>query len=65
MIKRYSNFSLKNLNTFGVDVKALNYVRLNSLEDLNKYIQEGIPENHLIIGEGSNLLFLDDYCYSS
>lgn len=61
MIKHYTNYPIKQLNTFGIDVKANNYLKLDSLEDIEEYIQKGMPENHLIIGEGSNLLFRDDY----
>ncbi len=61
MIKHYTNYSIKQLNTFGIDVKADNYLKFESLEAIEDYILKGVPANHLIIGEGSNLLFRGDY----
>ncbi len=61
MISRHNNFSLKEFNTFGIEANARNYIYLDSLTDLESYIHEGIPDDHLIIGEGSNLLFRNDY----
>lgn len=61
MIKHYTNYSIKALNTFGIDVNTDNYVKFDSLKDIEKYTQKGVPENYLIIGEGSNLLFRNDY----
>ncbi|MFW5644501.1 MAG: UDP-N-acetylmuramate dehydrogenase [Bacteroidota bacterium] len=61
MTKHYRHYSIKELNSFGIDVRARNYLSFNSFKDLQEYVQKGIPEDHLIIGEGSNLLFRTDY----
>jgi UDP-N-acetylmuramate dehydrogenase len=61
MINRHKNFSLKKLNTFGIDAIALEYINLESEADLSEYLGEGVPEERLILGEGSNLLFRNDY----
>ena len=48
-------------NTFGVDVKAAQFVEFDSEDDLVKYISSGIHTPVLTIGAGSNLLFLNDF----
>ncbi len=53
------NVSLKELNTFGIDVKANLYCEINSLNDLEKLAET--PEykkyDKLVLGGGSNVLF--------
>ncbi len=57
-----TNFSLLHHNTFGIDVKASRFVEYSSVEELNGLILNGqITEPYLHIGEGSNLLFTEDY----
>lgn len=54
-----SNFSLKNYNTFGIDVAAQAYVEVNSVYEL----QEVLLENRMpvmILGGGSNMLLTKD-----
>ncbi|WP_185873505.1 UDP-N-acetylmuramate dehydrogenase [Blattabacterium cuenoti] len=55
------NFSLKKFNTFGINVYARYFVIIkqihNLIEIFNKYIN--IPK--LILGNGSNILFLKNY----
>jgi UDP-N-acetylmuramate dehydrogenase len=57
------NFSLKNYNTFRVDVYAEYFVEINNNEELKEILSDkkfsGKPK--LIIGEGSNILFTKDY----
>lgn len=57
------DFPLRKLNTFGIDVKAKYYVKLsdtNKIIDLFREIQsDGIE--FLILGEGSNILFTEDF----
>jgi len=57
------NKSLKNLNQYGVDVKAKYFVTLNNLEDLKELKESNLlkEEKVLILGEGNNILFRDDY----
>lgn len=57
------NISLKNYNTFGLDVSAKNFCTLKNEEDfitLSKTI-EYHSQSHLILGGGSNILFTEDY----
>ena len=53
------NSSLKNYNTFGVHVACSTLVNLNSTEEAQAFVNIGLDKNkaHLVIGEGSNLLF--------
>jgi UDP-N-acetylmuramate dehydrogenase len=57
------NISLKNYNTFGIDIKAKYFVEIYSEDDLiNIYTSELFSElQKLIIGNGSNILFTKDF----
>ncbi|MGS0749021.1 UDP-N-acetylmuramate dehydrogenase [Halpernia sp. GG3] len=59
------NFSLKNNNTFGVNVSAKYFAEVNSVEDLIEILKnyEATTDNRqpLILGGGSNLLFTKDF----
>ncbi len=63
MIK-HTDFSLKNFNTFGVDAKTSLFIEFNSEAELEKILNEEIDVNNkrfLILGEGSNVLFSEDF----
>lgn len=57
------NHSLKSFNTFGIEATARKVILAESAEDLSQAWQEsqsaGIP--FLLLGEGSNVLFLENY----
>jgi len=57
------NYSLKYLNTFGVDVIAKYFLEIHSEKELDEFIQSDLRKNEqlLIIGGGSNILFTRDY----
>ncbi len=56
------NVSLKNLNTFGIAVKAKQFVEINHEQDLIQlYEDNGFKGRFLILGGGSNMLFLNDF----
>lgn len=57
------NKSLKKLNQYGVDVKAKYFVKLSNLNDLEELKKSDLlkEKNILILGEGNNILFRDDY----
>jgi UDP-N-acetylmuramate dehydrogenase len=59
----YQNYSLLNYNTFGLDVKARHFFEFDSEKELIEMLQHHhIKENPLlVIGQGSNLLFLHDF----
>lgn len=52
------DFSLKNYNSFGIDVMAQAFVSIDSLEKLENLIQlKSFSFPHFILGGGSNILF--------
>ena len=54
---------IKKLNTFGVDAKARNFAEIRSVEDLKQvreYLQQQ-PQDFMVIGGGSTVLFREDY----
>ena len=57
------NHSLKNLNSFGVDVKAKLFAEVFSEEELIKLLSDETfkRENKFILGGGSNILFTKDF----
>lgn len=57
------NYSLKKLNTFGLDVNAHEYTEINSTEEAIRLIKSGKLANKklLLLGGGSNLLFTSDF----
>ncbi|MCX6231405.1 MAG: UDP-N-acetylmuramate dehydrogenase [Bacteroidetes bacterium] len=57
------NFSLKKLNTFGIDVKAKYFAELNSLEEIKEIMQSSYVKEYpfLLLGGGSNILFTKDF----
>lgn len=59
-MKIYSNYSLKDFNTFGIDVKTRQFIEYDSAEDVIQ-IQKKLQTPYIIIGRGSNLLFKKDY----
>ncbi|MDD4198153.1 MAG: UDP-N-acetylmuramate dehydrogenase [Paludibacter sp.] len=59
----YQNHSLLNYNTFGLDVKTKYFFEFYSEEDLKEVLQHNYVRDNplLVIGQGSNLLFLNDF----
>ena len=62
-MKVVKNISLKNLNTFGVDVKSKYFVEVYSEEELKQVLNSEDYSNQqkLILGGGSNILFTKDF----
>ena len=62
-MKVVKNISLKNLNTFGVDVKSKYFVEIHSEEELKQILnsEEYSNQQKLILGGGSNILFTKDF----
>lgn len=54
------NTSLKDLNTFGIDVKAKKLIRLSTVEDLKTVLQQAYSSDIFILGGGSNMLLTAD-----
>jgi len=64
MIRFLENYSLKSHNTFGIDVKAKYFFEFTEAEDLDIFLDSNKSwqeEKVLILGEGSNILFLNDF----
>ena len=57
------NYSLKKLNTFGLDVKAAYFIDVKSLEYLEEQFEliRKKQFKYLVLGSGSNILFTKDY----
>ena len=57
------NFSLRELNTFGFDIRAKYFQELKSMDDIHELIEN--PEfrqtHHLILSGGSNILFSSEF----
>ncbi|MGA9212254.1 UDP-N-acetylmuramate dehydrogenase [Kaistella sp.] len=62
-MKIQQNFSLKNLNTFGVDVSAKYFAVVSSIDELLETLNYSITQNtsRLFLGGGSNILFTKDF----
>ncbi len=57
-----NHISLKDHNTFGIDVKADAFVRIQTANDLQNAVSEGIfTKKYLVLGGGSNILFTGDF----
>ena len=64
MIRFLENYSLQPHNTFGVEAKAKYFFEFTELEDLNVFLQSNQTlqdEKILMLGDGSNILFLKDF----
>lgn len=63
MIEIERNVYLKEHNSFGLDVFAANYVCIRNQHDLNELLESDVfgDSKKLVLGEGSNVLFINDY----
>ncbi|CAL4318227.1 UDP-N-acetylmuramate dehydrogenase [Buchnera aphidicola] len=63
MYKKKSNQSLKDLNTFSMDVTAKKIIFVNTIQSLIEIwkICKSYNLPYIILGEGSNVLFLENY----
>ena len=59
-MKIQKNISLKNYNTFGIDVKAKFFCEISTIEDLYKVLQLKEYSEKFIISGGSNMLLTKD-----
>lgn len=60
-MKIYTNHSLKKYNTFGTDTKAKYFTKVKSVKQLKKILEKYPEEKILLLGQGSNTLFVDDW----
>lgn len=63
MLQVLENFSLKNLNTFGVEASARWFTEINKEEELKELFSDARWKevNKLILGGGSNMLLTKDF----
>ena len=64
MIRFAENYSLKNHNKFALDVRAKYYFEFTDVADLSVFLRSNnsvADEKIMIVGEGSNILFLKDF----
>ena len=61
MIKQFDAYSLLNRNTFGIEAKAARFVEFSSTDALRAFLGTGFAGESLVIGGGSNLLFVGDF----
>ena len=61
MLKVNHNFSLKEYNTFNIDVNTPQFVKVNNVDECKEWLNSNGSNNILVIGEGSNLLFTCDF----
>ncbi len=54
------NFSLKEHNSFGIDVKADRFISVKSTEDLRNILKKNYSSELFILGGGSNMLITGD-----
>ncbi|MEG9327986.1 UDP-N-acetylmuramate dehydrogenase [Salinimicrobium catena] len=59
-MKTSTNKSLKNYNTFGIDVKARKFVSVESVEELRSLLKNSYASELFILGGGSNMLLTKD-----
>lgn len=62
-MNKLNTTSLKNYNTFGIDVNALQINELKTVEDAVNSVKEGVftTPTHLILGGGSNVLLRSNF----
>ncbi|HYQ56350.1 MAG TPA: FAD-binding protein, partial [Draconibacterium sp.] len=64
MIRFSENHSLRAHNTFGIEAKAKYYFEFTELEDLEVFLNSNKSwkdEQIIVLGEGSNILFMNDF----
>lgn len=61
MIREFKTYSLLPHNTFGIKATAGKFVEFSSVESLVSYLSNGYNGRSLVIGGGSNLLFIKDF----
>jgi len=54
------NFSLKDYNSFGIDVKAGKFISIENLEDLRTVLRKNYASELFVLGGGSNMLLTKD-----
>lgn len=61
MINEFTAYSLLPHNTFGIEATARRFVEFSSFEELIAFLGKGYKSRSLVIGGGSNLLFVNNF----
>jgi len=64
MIRSFTNYPLSKSHTFGINVLARHYFEFTETDDLKGYLETSVEwktAKKLIMGGGSNLLFINDF----
>lgn len=61
MIKEFRAYSLLTHNTFGIEATTERFVDFSSVDEIVAFLGDGFNGRSLVIGGGSNLLFVNDY----
>lgn len=54
------NFSLKDYNTFGIDVRADKFISIKNIDELRKVLRKSYASDLFILGGGSNMLLTEN-----
>ncbi len=61
-MKDLKNYSLKQHNTFGIDVRCKRFVEFDSEDEVVKFVTGGeLTEPFFVLGGGANILFTKDF----
>ena len=62
-MEQYFNHNIKDYTTFGINANVAEMVSFDNIPELQEFVKSRplSKEKHLLIGGGSNLLFLQDY----
>lgn len=62
-MEKFDNYPLLTHNTFGIKARARSFWEISEVDELQEALSDGkiARTKHLVIGRGSNLLFLGDY----
>ena len=61
MINQFNKYSLLPHNTFGIEATAERFVEFSSVDEIIAFLGNGYNGRSLVIGGGSNLLFVNDF----
>lgn len=59
-MQTFTNKSLKEFNTFGIDVKARNFIAVETVEELKEVLKNVYSSEIFVLGGGSNMLLTGD-----
>lgn len=59
-MQTFSDFSLKSHNSFGIDVKARHFIKVDDVAELKEVLKNSYASELFILGGGSNMLLTKD-----